>query len=65
MGGVTRPAVLQAKLTKIQAEAGKVNRAGFDAETIVRRSDFGLDRYVPAVSDEISVRITLEAFVDS
>jgi polyisoprenoid-binding protein YceI len=65
MGGVTRPAVLQAKLNKIQAEAGKVNRAGFDAETIVRRSDFGLDRYVPAVSDEISVRITLEAFVDS
>ena len=65
MRGVTRPVVLSAKLNKIQAEGDKLGRAGFDAEATLRRSDFGLDRYVPAVSDEIGVRITLEAFVDS
>lgn len=66
MRGVTRPVVLQARVNKIQAESPtRVSRAGFDAETVLRRSDFGLDRYVPAITDEIVVRITLEAFLDS
>jgi polyisoprenoid-binding protein YceI len=65
MRGVTRPVVLQAKLNKIQGAGDQLSRAGFDAEATLRRSDFGLDRYVPAVGDEISVRITLEAFADN
>jgi polyisoprenoid-binding protein YceI len=39
----------------------KAQAAGFDATTVIKRSDFGVTRYVPAVSDEIPVRITLDA----
>jgi polyisoprenoid-binding protein YceI len=35
--------------------------AGFDAELMLRRSDFGVGRYVPMTSDELSVHISLEA----
>lgn len=34
---------------------------GFDAKTVIKRSDFGLDMYVPHVSDEVSLAITVEA----
>ncbi|OSP55005.1 hypothetical protein BV911_09775 [Pseudoruegeria sp. SK021] len=35
--------------------------AGFDATTTVLRSDFGLGLYAPYISDEITVKISLEA----
>ena len=37
--------------------------AGFDATTTLKRSDFGVGAYAPAVSDEVKVRITTEASV--
>jgi polyisoprenoid-binding protein YceI len=36
---------------------------GFDATAKVKRSDFGLEKYAPNVSDEVSLRITTEAIV--
>ena len=59
--GVTKPVVLDATLNG----AGKHPMSGrpaigFDATTTVKRSDFGLDYAVPAVSDEIAIRITTE-----
>jgi len=39
----------------------KGQAAGFDATTVIKRSDFGVTKYVPYVSDEIPVRITLDA----
>lgn len=36
---------------------------GFDATATVLRSDFGLGNYAPAVSDEVTLRITTEASV--
>jgi polyisoprenoid-binding protein YceI len=39
----------------------KAQAAGFDATTVIKRSDFGVTKYVPAVSDEIPVRVTLDA----
>ena len=39
----------------------KAQAAGFDATTVIKRSDFGVTKYLPAVSDEIPVRITLDA----
>jgi polyisoprenoid-binding protein YceI len=39
----------------------KIPAAGFDAETVIKRSDFGVTNYVPAVSDDIPVHITLDA----
>jgi polyisoprenoid-binding protein YceI len=38
----------------------KAQAAGFDATTVIKRSDFGVTKYVPYVSDEIPVRITLD-----
>ena len=41
----------------------KVPAVGFDATTTLKRSDFGLGGFAPAVSDEVKVHITTEAFV--
>ena len=60
--GITKSVVLDAKINKIQTDSkAKTGRAGFDAETVIRRSDYGVDKYVPAVTDELFVHITLEA----
>lgn len=62
--GVTKPVTLDAKINKIGLfEMGpyKAQAAGFDATTTIKRSDFGVNKYVPNVSDEIPVRITLDA----
>src|SRR5579863_5045037 len=63
--GVTKPVTLDAKVNKIGVfeipGVIKAQAAGFDATTVIRRSDFGVSKYVPAVSDEILVRITLDA----
>ena len=63
--GVTRPVTLDAKVNKIGIfeipGVIKAQAAGFDATTVIKRSDFGVSKYVPAVSDEIAVRITLDA----
>lgn len=60
--GVTRPVVLDAKLNKVgEHPMKKVPTIGFDATTTIRRSDFGIAYAVPAVSDEVRIRITTEA----
>jgi len=63
--GVTKPVTFNAKVNKIGIfeipGVIKARAAGFDATTVIKRSDFGVAKYVPAVSDEISVRITLDA----
>jgi polyisoprenoid-binding protein YceI len=33
---------------------------GFDAKGMVKRSDFGLGKYVPIVSDETTITISAE-----
>ncbi|MFP3325452.1 YceI family protein, partial [Planococcus sp. SIMBA_160] len=38
----------------------KVPAIGFDATTTIKRSDFGVGADVPAVSDEVRIRITTE-----
>ena len=37
---------------------------GANAVTTIKRSDFGIDKYVPAVSDEVNVLIQVEATRD-
>ena len=41
----------------------KKQAIGFDATTTLKRSDFGLDMAAPAVSDEVSLRITTEGTI--
>jgi polyisoprenoid-binding protein YceI len=60
--GVTKPVVLDATLNKSgQHPMLKVPAIGFGATATIKRSDFGVAAYVPAVSDEIQIRITTEA----
>ncbi len=62
--GVTRPIVLDTTLNKVGAHPmTKAPSIGFDATATLKRSDFGIDAYVPNVSDEVHVRITTEGSV--
>lgn len=62
--GVTKPAVLEVTLNKVgEHPMKKVPTIGFDATTTLKRSDFGIAYAVPAVSDEVRIRITTEASV--
>ncbi|GAB2507081.1 YceI family protein [Lysobacter humi (ex Lee et al. 2017)] len=62
--GITKPVVLATTLNKIgEHPMAKRQAIGFDATTTIKRSDFGISYAVPAVSDEIRIRITTEAMV--
>ena len=60
--GVTKPVMLEAHVNQYGLHPlGHVLIGGFEAETMLRRSDFGMAKFAPAVSDELKVHITLEA----
>ncbi len=60
--GVTKPVVLNVTINKVgEYPMRKSQAAGFDATTTLKRSDFGINTYVPMVSDEIKIHITSEA----
>lgn len=59
MHGVTKPIVLDVTLTGAGPNAfSKVPTVGFKAEGVVKRSDFGMGKYVPIVSDETTITIS-------
>jgi len=60
--GVTKPVTLNVKINKIgDNPMAKAPSAGFDADTTLKRSEFGVGAYVPNVSDEIKVHITFDS----
>jgi len=60
--GVTKPVTLDVTVNKVgDHPMRKAQTAGFDATTTIKRSEFGISKYVPNVSDEIAVKITVEA----
>ena len=61
--GVTKPVTLDVTVNKIGTHPMRnVAAAGFDATATIKRSDFGVALYVPNVSDEVTLHITMEAF---
>jgi len=40
------------------------NTCGANATTTIKRSDFGVDKYVPAVGDDVAIAIQIEATKD-
>lgn len=61
MLGVTRPLTLNVTFNK--ADVHPVNKnyiAGFSGSTTIRRSDYGMTYSVPAVGDEVEVRLEVE-----
>ncbi|MGY4515245.1 YceI family protein [Lysobacter sp. HA18] len=62
--GVTKPAVLDVTINGAGPHPmSKREAVGFDATTTIKRSDFGVTKYVPNVSDDIHIHITTEAMV--
>ena len=60
--GITKPVVLNAKINKIgENPMMKTESAGFDADVTIKRSEWGVDKYVPNVSDEIKIHISLDS----
>lgn len=60
--GITKPVRLDATLNKVGEHGmSKKPAIGFDASATLKRSEFGIDKLVPGVSDEIRVKITVEA----
>lgn len=63
MMGVTKPVTLDTTLLA----AGpypmdkSITAAGFNATTTIKRSDFGMTTYVPMISDEVEITISIEA----
>jgi polyisoprenoid-binding protein YceI len=63
--GVSKPLTLNVTLNKL-AESPITHKktAGFTATTTLNRSAFGIDQYVPGLSDEVSIHIEMEANID-
>lgn len=62
--GISQPVIFHSTLNKRGTHPMTKNKAiGFDAKTEFKRSDFGLDEYVPDVGDTVSLQITTEAQV--
>ena len=65
MNDTTQSVVLDATLNQAGEFPFGANQgtpwAGFDATTTLKRSDFGLGAFAPAVSDEVEVMISIEA----
>jgi polyisoprenoid-binding protein YceI len=62
--GITKSIVLDATLNKVGPHPmTNAQSIGFDATGSLKRSDFGVAKYVPNVSDEITIRITTEGSV--
>ena len=62
LNGVTKSVVLDAKLN--QAGTHPIENkpwAGFDATTTLLRSDYNLGLFAPYISDEVQVKISIEA----
>ncbi len=57
--GVTKPITLSVKFHGAGINPlDKKYTAGFDATGIIRRSDFGVSKYVPLISDEVTLTIS-------
>lgn len=62
MNGVTKPVVLDTVLNQAgQHPMENKPWIGFNATTTVKRTDFNLGMFAPAVSDEVAVNISVEA----
>lgn len=60
--GVSRSVTLDVTLNKIGINArNQLPAIGFEATTVLKRSDFGLGLYVPQVGDEVEIHITAQA----
>lgn len=59
--GITKPVILHVTQNAMAANPmNDIPTAGFSATATIKRSDFGIASYIPAVSDEIQLNIEIE-----
>ena len=59
---MVRSVVMDVTINKVGTHPmTQANAAGFDASFDIKRSEFGVGGYAPAVSDEVRIEITVEA----
>ena len=63
VNGISKEVVLDTEVNKVGEHPmwDNARAIGLSAETTLKRSDFGMGAYAPAVSDEMEIHITLEA----
>lgn len=60
--GTTKPVTLTVNRTACKPHpVYKVPSCGADAETKIKRSDFGVNGYLPAIADEVTLHLQVEA----
>ena len=60
LNGVTKEVTLDAEFTGAGANPmSKIETIGFEAETTIKRSDFGVGFLIPMVSDEVALQISV------
>jgi polyisoprenoid-binding protein YceI len=59
--GVAKPIVLDVRLNKLGENMMHKKTAGFSIHTTLKRSDFGMDKYLPMLGDEVDLHIESEA----
>ncbi len=63
--GVTKPVKLEVKgFTCGTHPINKKALCGADISTVIKRSEFGMTKYVPSISDDVVIKIPVEAFKD-
>ena len=59
--GVSKPETLLVTLNKIGENMMKKKTAGFSATATIKRSDFGISKYVPMLGDDVKLYIESES----
>lgn len=60
LNGVTKPVTFEAEFTGAGANPfNKKETVGFEAETTIKRSDFGVNYGIPVVSDEVELDVSV------
>lgn len=63
--GVSKPVTLDVTLNKMGNNPMTNKKTlGFTAHTTIKRSDFGMTKYLPNLGDEVKIHIEAEAFKD-
>ncbi len=59
--GVTKPVTLDVAFNKLGPNPlDKINSVGFSAKTSLKRSDFGMKTFLPAIGDDVAISIEIE-----
>jgi polyisoprenoid-binding protein YceI len=60
LAGVTKPVTLDVNFLGFGKDMFGLQRAGFSAKTVIKRTEFGSTLYAPAIGDDVELAIEVE-----